>query len=68
MALNFGPEFKGRDGCRTPMLWDDSNNAGFSDAKAWLPIDTTQLNRSVQAQRQQPQLLMAAYASIDCST
>lgn len=31
-----------RDGCRTPMLWNDGPNAGFSRAapdKLWLPID-----------------------------
>jgi alpha-glucosidase len=33
------PEFKGRDGCRTPMVWETAaKNAGFSTGKAWLPV------------------------------
>lgn len=32
------PEFKGRDGCRTPMPWQDRADAGFSSAEPWLPV------------------------------
>jgi len=28
----------GRDGCRTPMQWDASENAGFSNVAPWLPL------------------------------
>jgi alpha-glucosidase len=37
---NYWPDFKGRDGCRTPMPWvANEKNAGFSRADTtWLPV------------------------------
>lgn len=35
-GITFWPNFKGRDGCRTPMPWTD--DGGFSACKPWLPI------------------------------
>jgi alpha-glucosidase len=32
------PEFKGRDGCRTPMAWDSSADGGFGSGQPWLPL------------------------------
>lgn len=38
-GIRFWPEYKGRDGCRTPMPWvKDNSNAGFSEAEPWLPV------------------------------
>ena len=39
-GINLWPEFKGRDGCRTPMPWCNGGeiNAGFSKVKPWLPV------------------------------
>ncbi len=41
-GIAFWPEYKGRDGCRTPMPWrNDQPQAGFSsgaDVKPWLPV------------------------------
>jgi len=46
----FWPNFKGRDGCRTPMPWRDADNGGFSDAKPWLPVPQSHRARNVEAQ------------------
>lgn len=40
-----------RDGCRTPMQWSDSPNAGFSEAEStWLPVQPDYGSRNVVAQ------------------
>ena len=47
----FWPMDFGRDGCRTPMIWDESKKfAGFSNAKPWLPIKEEQIINSVKKQ------------------
>lgn len=47
----FWPNFKGRDGCRTPMPWQkDVPNAGFSVSQPWLPIPAAHLPLAVDAQ------------------
>ncbi len=50
----FWPIFKGRDGCRTPMPWDDSDGTGFSTAPAWLPIPAEHRARNVSRQDADP--------------
>ncbi len=37
-GIQFWPDFKGRDGCRTPMVWESLPDGGFSSATPWLPI------------------------------
>ncbi|MEL6641070.1 MAG: alpha-glucosidase [Pseudomonadota bacterium] len=50
-ALRFWPGIKGRDGCRTPMVWEkDAPNGGFSAERPWLPVKAPQLARAVDAQ------------------
>jgi len=48
----FYPFFKGRDGARTPMQWDDSLNGGFTTGAPWLPLhkDYRQMNVKKQAE------------------
>ncbi|WP_347311001.1 alpha-amylase family glycosyl hydrolase [Defluviimonas sp. SAOS-178_SWC] len=51
-GINFWPEEKGRDGCRTPMVWErGAPNAGFSTAaKTWLPVRNEQRAVAVDTQ------------------
>ena len=61
-ALRFWPEVKGRDGCRTPMVWDDAApQAGFTDGVPWLPIKAPQAARAVARQDGQPDSVLAGY-------
>jgi len=51
VGLTFWPESKGRDGCRTPMVWDSEQAyAGFSEAKPWLPVPMEHLSLAVSEQ------------------
>ncbi|NCX08020.1 MAG: alpha-glucosidase, partial [Rhodobacteraceae bacterium] len=47
-GVKFAPAFLGRDTCRTPMVWEKSNqHGGFSTADAtWLPISGQHLKRA----------------------
>jgi alpha-glucosidase len=47
-GIEFWPDFKGRDGCRTPMPWSSAlPNGGFSVAKPWLPVPPEHLALAV---------------------
>jgi alpha-glucosidase len=51
----------GRDGCRTPMQWEDSPNAGFSTGEPWLPVAKQFRERNVAAQRSDPSSIYQLY-------
>jgi alpha-glucosidase len=54
-GIEFWPDFKGRDGCRTPMPWSSQlPNGGFSSAKPWLPIPESHLALAVNEQESDP--------------
>ena len=51
-GIRFWPGFKGRDGCRTPMVWEaQAEQGGFSGGKPWLPIPTE--HRALALDRQE---------------
>ena len=50
-GIQFWPDYKGRDGCRTPMVWErESHSAGFSQAESWLPVPFEHRLRAVDTQ------------------
>jgi alpha-glucosidase len=61
----YWPIYKGRDGCRSPMQWDDSLYAGFShpqpssqaSGKPWLPVHPDFTRRNVAVQQANPDSL-----------
>jgi alpha-glucosidase len=60
--ITFWPEFKGRDGCRTPMVWtQDAPYAGFSDHKPWLPVVAEHLDKAADLQQKTPSSLYSFY-------
>jgi alpha-glucosidase len=46
VGIRWYPLHRGRDGCRTPMQWNNTDYAGFSEEKPWLPVgpDLAMLN------------------------
>ena len=58
VGKRYWPIVKGRDGCRTPMQWNDSANAGFSSAKPWLRVHPDFRTRNVAAQQSDPDSLL----------
>jgi alpha-glucosidase len=61
-GIEFWPKFKGRDGCRTPMVWQSDNSyGGFSVAKPWLPVPSSHLPLAVATQEARPDALLHHY-------
>lgn len=55
-GITFWPEFKGRDGCRTPMPWNaDAPHAGFTTGKPWLPVAEAHIGAAASNQEHDPQ-------------
>ncbi|MFX1568864.1 MAG: alpha-glucosidase [Promethearchaeota archaeon] len=52
-----------RDGCRTPMQWDDSENAGFCppNIEPWLPVDPSFIERNVKKEEKDEASLLNCY-------
>lgn len=61
-GINFWPNFKGRDGCRTPIPWSSQqNNAGFSSGEPWLPVAREHIDLAVDQQLNNQQSVLKAF-------
>ncbi|MEX3008728.1 alpha-glucosidase [Hoeflea sp. TYP-13] len=61
-GIEFWPSFKGRDGCRTPMVWSaGEENAGFSSGAPWLPVPDSHLAYAVDRQEKDPDSVLQHY-------
>ena len=50
-GITFWPTIRGRDGCRTPMPWDDRlPQAGFTTGEPWLPLPPAHVLRAASRQ------------------
>jgi alpha-glucosidase len=50
------PLYRGRDGCRTPMPWNDAApNLGFTSGAPWLPLAPEHRELAVSLQERDPQ-------------
>jgi len=54
----------GRDGCRTPMQWDATVNAGFSAATPWLPLADDHAKGNVATLEADPGSILALYRAL----
>jgi len=53
-----------RDPARTPMQWDDSVNAGFSESEPWLPIDNNFTEQNVANLMKDEQSVLHLYQQL----
>jgi len=61
LGLAGWPNYKGRDGERTPMQWDSSTNAGFSQAQPWLPVAENYQTHNVASELKDPDSILNFY-------
>ncbi len=63
-GIAFWPNFKGRDGCRTPMPWDNQEHSGFSEKNPWLPIASEHLDKNVEQQNGESNSVLNHYRQL----
>jgi alpha-glucosidase len=63
-GLNMPGKNLSRDPCRTPMQWDSSEYAGFTNIKPWLPLERRYARQNVAVQRKDPYSMLSLYKKL----
>ncbi|HEY5894443.1 MAG TPA: alpha-glucosidase [Chthoniobacterales bacterium] len=64
-GIEYWPDFKGRDGCRTPMPWSAKQlHAGFSTGKPWLPVPGEHLPLAVDESEKDPHAVLHTFRKL----
>jgi oligo-1,6-glucosidase len=53
-----------RDNARTPMQWENGNNAGFSKVKPWLGINSNYMQINYASQKNDPNSVLNFYKTL----
>ena len=56
--------WQSRDNARTPMQWNESENAGFSSAKPWIPVHENYTTINVAAAEKDPNSILHYYRQV----
>jgi alpha-glucosidase len=61
-GIRFWPEYKGRDGERTPIPWDEGEAPnGFTSARPWLPVKPEHSTLNAASQNADPDSVLNVY-------
>lgn len=64
VGKKFWPFYKGRDRARSPMQWNQQENAGFSKTKPWLPLKSNYKKVNVEKQKNSKTSVFFYYSSL----
>lgn len=63
-GLNMPGKNLSRDPERTPMQWNNSENAGFTNGKPWLRLSATFKRKNVEVQKHDPYSMLCFYRQL----
>ncbi|HON16902.1 MAG TPA: alpha-glucosidase [Spirochaetota bacterium] len=64
LGKRYWPVYSGRDCSRTPMLWNSKENAGFSETRPWLPVDSNYKKINVKSQMKDRYSILNLYRNL----